>query len=148
MSNEVEVDEEALRAQAAALDIGAEPQPGAEPVADVAPETGGDEVARAEAFARQSAPVIGKLLRGVAAVAVPNWEITSEQHEGLASSVSFALALWFPHEIPPKWAALVGVGMSVYAIAEANRDPSTGALKPRVKPRTATTESDGAGNQA
>lgn len=145
MSNEVEVNEEALMAQAAALDVPAG-EGGASDAAEPEPEVIVDEAARAEAFARQSAPVIGQLLRGVAAIAVPNWTITNQQHQQLAESTAYALALWFPHEIPPKWAALLGVGMSVFAIAQANRDPETGELRPRVKPREAAT--DGAADAA
>lgn len=143
--NEVDVDEAALRAQAAALDIpGEQPDGSADPSAGPEPEVIIDEARRAEEFARRAAPVVGKVLRGVTRMAVPNWQVTNQQHDELAQSVSYALALWFPHEIPPKWAALLMVGMSVYSIAEANRDPETGELRPRVKPRTRTSDGDSA----
>lgn len=148
MTNEVDVDEAALRAAAAAVDVGTEPAAGDDPGNAQESEAIVDETARAEAFARQSAPVVGKLLRVAAAIAVPNWTITEAQHQALAESTAYALALWFPTEIPPKWAALLGVGMAAYSIVESNRDPETGELRPRVKPPREASVSDGAATAA
>jgi hypothetical protein len=114
-------------AGSAAPDACGEQSPGVEVVVD--------EAARAEEFARRAAPVVGKLTRALVGMVAPTWTVTSHQHDELAQSVSYAMALWFPAEIPPKYAALMMVGMSVYGIVDANRDEK-GELRPRVKPRT------------
>ncbi len=137
MSNEVDIDERALAAEAAAVGLGDEQQPAAQGVEGEQPAPGEVvDVAAAEQFAKRAQPMVAKFLAGIAAVAVPNWTITEQQNQELAQSVSFALALWFPHEIPPKYAALLMVGVSCYGIAQANRDPQTGKLRPRVDART------------
>lgn len=135
MGNEVDIDEAALAAEAAAVDVG---DAAAAPGPEGAPAAAGElvDVAAAEQFAQRAQPMVAKLLAGITAVAVPNWTITEAQNDELSRSVSFALALWFPHEIPPKYAALLMVGVSCYGIVQANRDPQTGQLKPRVDPRT------------
>ncbi len=136
MTNEVDINEQALAAEAAAVGLGDE-QPGAPGVEGEQPAPGEVvDVAAAEQFAARAQPMVAKFLAGIAAVAVPNWTITEQQNQELAQSVSFALALWFPHEIPPKYAALLMVGVSCYGISQANRDPQTGKLRPRAEART------------
>lgn len=138
MENEVDIDEVALRAEAAAVDVGGEPAPAAPGGDAPAASASGEvvDVAAAEQFAARAQPLVEKMLKGIAGMTVPNWDISDQQHKELSQSVSFALALWFPHEIPPKYAALLMVGMSCYGIVQANRDPQTGNLRPRVNPRT------------
>lgn len=134
MGNEVDVNEEALRAEAAAVDVGGDTAaPSGEAPADAAVAV--NDTAQAEAFAERVKPVVGKVTRALIGALAPNWTVSDRQNDDLATSVSYALALWFPAELPPKYAALLMVGASVYGIVDANRD-AKGNVLPRVKPRT------------
>lgn len=65
---------------------------------------------------------------------VPAWEVTTDEKNKLADAIGNACALWFPGEIPPKWAALIVLAGAAGQIAMARRDPGTGGLKPRFRP--------------
>lgn len=85
-------------------------------------------------------------VNGLADVLAPNWQISGEQRGSLAHVSAMALAAWFPdHRLPIKYAVLTMVGASLFDIANANRDPETGRLRPlRLKPaaRPAASSSD------
>ncbi len=76
----------------------------------------------------------------------PNWRVEPDKQAALAKSGALALALWFPHEIPPKYLALLAVGGCVWAIAQDNRNSTTGKFQPRYAPQSAP--SSDAGNAA
>lgn len=88
-----------------------------------------DEQAR-EAAARHR-PMMQLVVNGVADGLFPNWNITLEERDGLSESFSLALGYWWPTgTVPPKWAALAGVLVCGYSIANARRNPD-GTWQPR-----------------
>lgn len=139
-TNEVDVDVTALQREAASIDLGPEPAPGGEPGA-AAPDgaqlegTGAEpspeEIQRMAAGAK---PVVAGVLAALHGVVAPAWVVEPQKMAALVDASSLALAYWFPAELPPKYVALVMVAGALYGIAQDNRDPATGAYKPRYAP--------------
>lgn len=134
--NEVSIDQAALEREAAAVDLG-EPPPveGAAPGVDQgAPGEAGQaepDAARIAELAAGAEPFLHGVVAMLHASTAPAWHLDPAKHAALAKSGAYALALWFPHELPPKYVALVGVAGVAWSIAQDNRDPRTGAYKPR-----------------
>jgi hypothetical protein len=146
--NTVEVDEPALAAdvERILLDVPADPPA-------IAPELAGDEAPREPTLEEIQAAAAGYefgsflIVSKAADVLVPAWGVTSDERKALSSSLSLALAAWFPdQQLPPKYMALLAVAGSMYAIVDARRDPDTGKLKPRR--HAAETNNDSAGASA
>jgi len=128
--NEVEIDQAALAAEAASI-----PMPDAAPPAEgAAPDAsaGASEQPQRtpQEFAAGAEPLVLGVLAGLHGIVAPNWTVAPEKMLALTKASALALAYWFPHEIPPKYVALMMVGGSLYAIAQDNRDQKTGAYKP------------------
>jgi hypothetical protein len=104
--------------------------PGEAQAAGVAP--GGElTIDQAREIAQRHRPMVELMINGVADGVLPNWNITLEERNGLSESFSLALAYWWPYDtVPPKWAALVGVVVTGYSIANARRN-ADGSWKPR-----------------
>lgn len=99
-------------------------EPGAAPGGEVS-----DEEARAAAARHR--PMVQLMVNGLADGIFPNWNITLEERDNLSESFSLALGYWWPSgTVPPKWAALAGVLVCGYSIANARRNPD-GSWQPR-----------------
>jgi hypothetical protein len=138
-TNEVDVDQQRLAAEASAIDLGAPPpsgdqvdagagQAGAAPDGEPSPERIAELAAGAE-------PLVHGLVDLLHSNLAPNWRLVPEKHAALAKSGALALALWFPHELPPKYVALVAVAGCVWAVAQDNKNPVTGEYQPRHAPQ-------------
>jgi hypothetical protein len=90
--------------------------------------------------------IAAALLDTTCELTVPAWEITTDEKTKLADAIGNACALWFPGEIPPKWAALIVLAGAAGQIAMARRDPATGGFRPRFRPPVAEAKS-GAGQR-
>lgn len=151
MQNTVEIDQAALEREASSIPLGdpppAEPgAPGADGAQPGAADAGAGEPT-AERIAELAAgvePFVHGLVDVLHANLAPNWRIAPEKQTALAKSGALALALWFPHELPPKYLALMAVAGCAWSIAQDNRNPQTGAYQPRYAPQT----SSNAGNAA
>lgn len=129
-SNRVEIDPAGLEAEAAAALAGASSS-----------DVSGDTTSAAEASG-DSTPGPQQLLEGYriialalvdrgGAVIAPAWQIVPPRKAHLADAIAQAALLWFGDmPIPPKYLALLVVADAVMQIADDNRDPQTGALKP------------------
>jgi hypothetical protein len=121
VNNSAELQAEADAALAAApIDTAAAPVP-------AGPST--DDMAAGYAM------LAGATLGTLTELTCPAWEITDDEKTKFADALGKACALWFPGEIPEKWVALIivaGVGSQIVA---ARRDPRTGGLKPRFRPK-------------
>jgi hypothetical protein len=116
-------------ANAAMLDAPLDPVMGA----DGAPAPAGPS---AEDMAKGYA-MLGKAALGVICEAtVPNWEVNDIEQSKIADALGAACALWFPDEVPPKYAALIVLAGAIGQVAISRRDPATGAFIPRHKIRT------------
>ena len=146
-NNEVEINREALAAEAAALDLGEPPAAAETPAADQPAPTDAPaaaaELSPAEVQAKAEAiePVIAGVLGALHGVVAPAWEVQPAKMTALAKTSAVALVYWFPHELPPKYVALLMVAASIYGIAQDNRDEKTGAYKPlRETPKPAAAD--------
>lgn len=147
MSNQVDVDTEALNREVDGVlgGIGPEPAPGpsAEDQARAQAEAQLQaEYEQAERAAMSYLPGCAAAVAGVSAVIMPNWQLSSAEQDQLAKACATALGWWFPNlAIHPRWMALVGIGGVMYGIAGARRDPQTGKIRPmRKKPEPAQQE--------
>lgn len=136
MKNEVDIDEAALAAEAAAIEV---PAASAAPTAQGAPasaeaalpstaaaEPTADQI---EARAKEGAPALRYILDPVVDTVAPNWQVTDVEKGKLAHAAAVALVAWFPQDLPPKYAALLGLAFTVATIADAHRDEH-GQVKP------------------
>jgi hypothetical protein len=144
LKNEVPVDQAALEREAAGIDLGAPPPDPAQPGADAgatagAAGEGGPELSPEEAAQRAAGaePLLHGLIELLHTNLAPNWKLDPAKQAALARSASVALVLWFPHEIPPKYVALIGVAAATWAVVQDNKNPLTGELQPRFAPQTA-----------
>lgn len=86
---------------------------------------------QAAEIAARNRPMVGMLVNGLADTLLPAWNITELERKQLVDSMSLALAYWWPYDtIPPKWMALLSVGLCGYSIANARRNED-GSWKPR-----------------
>jgi hypothetical protein len=133
--NTVEVDEAAIALQVDQIlsDVPPDAPPAAAP-AIAGEQLGERELTLEEIQAAAQGYEVGAFLivSKMADVFAPAWGISHEERKGVASSISMAMAAWFPNaQLPPKWMVLLNVAGSMYSLVESRRDPETGKLKPR-----------------
>jgi hypothetical protein len=133
--NVLSVDPVQLEAEAAAVDLPPEAPIAGEPGSDAAPGAGEPGAAltldQAEALAASYEAAAVVLYGQAARIVAPNWNVTGGEVRELAHATAVALAHWFPdQQLPPKYAALLALAGTAYAIAEARRDPATGRIRP------------------
>lgn len=139
--NRVEIDPAALAAEADMVSVPDAPAaPGAADASTAGEPSPGDPSAPAAEMsfaqaAAAAAPLAAKLkpvIDRTAARILPAWNLTEAERSGLADDIALCMVLWAPSmdALPPKWLALVSLGMSVYAITDARRD-TEGNLLPR-----------------
>lgn len=146
--NVLEIDPATLAAEAAAVDLPPETPtpgtPGEQPGPGAELEAGELTLDQAEALAASYEAAAVVLYSQAARIIAPNWNITPAETRELGHATAVALALWFPdQQLPPKYAALLALAGTAYALAESRRDPETGRLPPMKVARAAT-----AGHQA
>lgn len=100
--------------------------PGAAPVAPAGPSPADMEAGYAM--------IAGGVLDMTCEMVVPAWEVTDDEKGKLAGALGKACALWFPGEIPERWAALIVLAGVAGQVVIARRDPATGGFKPRFRP--------------
>jgi hypothetical protein len=142
--NEVDIDQAALAAEADAVQIPEAPS-SAEAAQAAQVESEAAAVQSVAEFAAGAEPFVGGMLSALHGVVAPNWVIVPARQEALTKAAALALAYWFPHEIPPKYLALIMVAGALHGIAQDNKDPKTGAYKPlHVPPKKETDDAPAA----
>lgn len=153
----VETDRPALLAEAAAI---AAEAPAPEPVATGAPPESPPPEGMApgvplapDQLASEAAPAVRGLVSTLAETIAPNWEITRAESDRVGDALALVMAYWMPAgAIEPKYVALVSLAGSLYSVAGARRDASTGKWKPLRKPpekaRASSTEAPAANGAA
>jgi hypothetical protein len=122
--NTVQIDPAELIAEAGAVPL--------EHATAAAQPSEGEFIAAEQAPDMEKARQVGVLIAGALCdLAVPAWGVTPEEKTAFGNAIGEAVALWFPGEIPPKYMALVMVGVTGYMIVMKRQDPDTGRLKPR-----------------
>jgi hypothetical protein len=123
--NTVEVNQEALFAEADAAVVGLDPLP--ENPEGIPGESAGPTPEAIAVYQQGAVMLVGAIADNFA----PNWKVTSEEKANVGNALGQALALWFPDQvIPPKYMALVSLAMAMGGLVVSRRDPSTGQLIP------------------
>lgn len=156
MSNEVDIDPQALGAELATIEIPAEPG---------APEVPQDGVPLAPGEAEPAGELTLEQIQAKAAhwkggadflvnflcdTIAPAWGVSQQRREKLAQDGSLALAAWFPDDaIPLKWLLLLNVGTGFWQIVTEQRERNGGKLPPlRLPPPGAAKTGEGASSPA
>ena len=75
--------------------------------------------------------VCGELIDSGCNALLPAWQVKPAEVSKLSTACSKALMLWFPDMIiPPKYLALLTIAGVAFEIAQARKDPNTGAYLP------------------
>lgn len=133
----VDVDRSAVAAELSQLETEAAasepPAPGAAPATEGAAPTLSIE----DKAAQWAQPMRGAV-KAMANIFAPNWELSEAECNGLGDALAMVGAHWMPDtQLPPKYVALVALGMSLVGVAGARFDQDAGKLKPLRKARAA-----------
>lgn len=136
MSNEVEINPEALGAELSSIEIPLEP--GEQVPQDGVPIAPADQAPAGELTLQQLEAAIPQwklgadfMVNALSDAIAPNWGITAPEREQLSRSICLALEAWFPGQyIPVKFQVLLGVGGAIWGIVTVRRQANGGKLPP------------------
>lgn len=143
MNSTVQIDDDQVRAELAAIEQEQQPAPVAPEVA--APGAEPQPTPAPPDWSMAAAGIVGLFDRVIA----PNWQLSEDEQRALFESTRQVLTAFFPDALDPRVQACFALGGTVLAIAGARRDPATGKMKPlRLKKPEEPVKADGAAQRA
>ena len=136
MSNQVDINTQALELERASIEIPLEPgdqvpQDGVPLAPAETPPAGEPTLEQLRAAIPQWKIGADFMVNALSDAIAPNWAITAAERERLSESICLALEAWFPGQyIPVKFQVLLGVGMGVWGIITVRREANGGKLPP------------------
>lgn len=136
MSNDVDINPQALGAELASIEIPQEP--GDQVPQDGVPLAPAETVPAGEPTLEQLRAAIPQwkmgadfMVNALSDAIAPNWGITAAEREKLSESICLALEAWFPGQyIPVRFQVLLGVGVATWGIITVRRQAHGGKLPP------------------